>query len=81
MVFSEKVIEQASNRAKGKCECQKLNHKHPTGKCGKELVFTNRNREGRGRWEARPISKTFGDTIYNCEILCADCYKLTLYER
>ena len=80
MAFPENVVEQAWKRAGGKCECKRWPHKHNPVRCGKELVYANRGREGQGRWETHHVSPKFGDTLYNCEILCADCYKQTLYE-
>ncbi len=80
MAFPENVIEQAWKRASGKCECQRWAHKHTPVRCGRELTFANRGKEGQGRWEVHRVSPSFGDTLYNCEILCADCYKQSLYE-
>jgi hypothetical protein len=80
MAFPEKVVEQAWKRAAGKCECKRWTHTHNVVRCGKELVFAIRAIEGQGRWEAHRINRTAGDTLSNCEILCADCYKRTLYE-
>ena len=79
MVFSDYVIQQAWRRSGGRCECRRLAHNHPV-RCDKELKLANRGKEGQGRWEARPIDKALGDTVPNCEILCADCYKRSLYE-
>jgi hypothetical protein len=80
MALSEKVIEQAWKRAGGKCECKRWSHKHSIVRCGKELVFSNKGKAGQGRWEVRQIDKLAGETVANCEILCADCYKQILYE-
>ena len=79
MAFPEDVVEQAWKRAGGKCECKRREHKHVPVRCGKDLVYTNRGREGQGRWEAHCVNPKFTDILYNCEILCADCYKLSLY--
>lgn len=81
MAFPENVIEQAWKRADGKCECKRWTHKHSVVRCGKELVLAKRGKEGQGRWEARRVNKSLGDTLSNCEILCADCYKRILYEN
>jgi hypothetical protein len=80
LVFSDNVIEQAWKRASGKCECKRWAHIHHPVRCGKELVFDSRGKEGQGRWEAHRVSPKYGDILYNCEILCADCYKQALYE-
>jgi hypothetical protein len=80
MAFSDNIIELAWKRAGGKCECKRWAHKHVPVRCGKELVFANRGREGQGRWEAHKVSPKVADTLYNCEIICADCYKRSLYE-
>ncbi len=80
MSFPENVLEQAWKRAGGKCECRRWNHKHSIVRCGKELVKANRGKDGQGRWDARRIDKSGEDTLTNCESLCADCYKQSLYE-
>jgi hypothetical protein len=80
MAFTDYVLQQAWKRAGGKCECRRWTHNHSVVKCGKELVLANRGKEGPGRWEVRRIDKAVGDTLSNCEILCADCYKRALYE-
>ncbi len=71
MAFSESVIEKAWKRASGRCECTRWSHKHNPVRCGKELVFANRCREGQGRWDAHRVSPKYNETLYNCEILCA----------
>ena len=83
MAFSENVVEQAWKRAGVKCECRKWTHNHGVMRCNKELVFVNRGRERQGRqgtWEPHRINRMGGDTLSNCEILCWDCYKRSLYE-
>ena len=80
MTFPKDIVEQAWKRASGKCECKRWAHKHTLVRCGKDLVFASRGKEEQGRWEAHRVSPRFGDTLYNGEILCADCYKQALYE-
>jgi len=80
MAFTDKIIEQAWKRAGGKCECRRWSHSHNIVRCGKELVLANKGKEGPGRWETRRVEPSAGDTLSNCEILCADCYKRILYE-
>jgi hypothetical protein len=79
MMFPESVVEEAWRRARGKCECRrgKLHH-HPHIRCDEHLIWANRGRSLRGGWEARPISNLDDATLSNCQILCWDCYKLTL---
>jgi len=77
MAFPESVVQQAWQRAGGKCECQRTTHGH-TGRCNKQLVRENRGREGKGKWEAHHRVRGGGDTLSNCEILCWDCHSKTL---
>lgn len=79
--FPEDVVRRAWNRAGGRCECERKTHRHPYGRCGKQLVWENRGREGRGAWEAHHIvSQDAGgpSTYSNCKILCWDCHSRTL---
>ena len=78
MAFPESVVEAAWRRAEGRCQCRRRSHKHRYVRCNKQLVWDNRGREGRGKWEAHHISRTGGDTLSNCEILCWDCHAPTL---
>ena len=78
MAFPEDVITQAWERAGGQCECRRRTHSHFYTPCGKQLVWENTGREGRGKWEARYISSSGGDVLSNCEILCWDCYSRTI---
>lgn len=77
MVFSDGTVEQAWNRAGGRCECTRRRHQHYAGRCHTQLVFKNRGRAGSGAWEAHHRSMSGGDTPSNCEILCWDCHKQT----
>lgn len=66
MAFSSSVLETAWKKASGQCE-----------RCGKQLVWDNRGREGRGRWEAHhktSVAADGSDSLSNCEILCFDCH-------
>ena len=77
MAFSDEIVEQAWNRAGGKCECRRQTHGHDYGRCNKQLVWENRGREGRGAWEAHHINANGGDMLSNCEILCWECHQQT----
>jgi len=77
MAFPESVVRQAWQKAGGKCECRRVTHGH-SGRCNKQLVWKNRGREGRGKWEAHHRVRSRGDTLSNCEILCWDCHSKTL---
>jgi len=77
MAFSEETINRAWKRADGKCECRRSSHNHSYVRCGKNLVFANHGREGRGAWEAHHINSSGGDGLTNCEILCWDCHQNT----
>jgi len=78
MAFPESVVEAAWRRAGGRCECRRRSHNHSYVRCNKQLVWDNRGREGRGKWEAHHRNRTGGDTLSNCEILCWDCHTATL---
>ena len=77
MAFSLTVVQQAWQRANGRCECRRRTHNHPYVHCGKQLVWANRGRDGRGAWEAHHITAGGPDTLSNCEILCWECHKAT----
>ena len=69
MAFSAQVISTAWENAHGHCE-----------KCGKQLSWGNRGRDGRGSWEAHhktAVSSGGSDVLSNCKILCFDCHKET----
>lgn len=79
MAFPDTVVQQAWNRAGGRCECTRERHGH-WGRCNRELVWAYRGRESQGGWEAHHIeSEQAGgsDTLSNCEILCQPCHKAT----
>ena len=78
MAFKQRVVEAAWRMAEGKCECRRKSHQHPSTRCNKELVWENRGREGRGKWEAHHINSSGPDTLLNCVIMCWDCHKKTL---
>jgi len=80
MAFAENVLEQAWKRSGGKCECRRWTHNHNVVRCGQPLVFFNRGQEAQGRWEPHRIDRKGDDSLVNCEILCWDCYKRSLYE-
>ena len=80
MAFPENVVEQAWKRSGGKCECKRWTHNYNYTKCDTQLVSAIRGQEGQGRWEAHRINRKGDDTLSNCEILCWDCYKRSLYE-
>ena len=69
MSFSSSVLETAWKKAGGKCE-----------RCGKQLVWDNRGRDGQGRWEAHhktSVAAGGSDGLSNCEILCFECHSHT----
>ncbi|MBA7545837.1 hypothetical protein ES705_38215 [subsurface metagenome] len=76
MAFSESVIDQAWKRSGGACECRRTSHDHGSI-CKKNLIKSNRGRDGYGCWEAHHINANGGDGLSNCEILCWDCHKKT----
>jgi len=79
MAFSEEVVRQAWQRAGGKCECPRSTCRH-SGRCGKQLIWSERGKETAGGWEAYhrvSIDKGGSDALSNCEILCQVCHKNT----
>lgn len=77
MAFSQLVVNTAWKMSAGTCQCRKDLHEHANGRCGKQLVFENRGREGRGAWEAHHIITAAGDILSNCDILCWECHRDT----
>lgn len=65
--FSEAVKDLAYERSGGRCECVRQDCWH-VGRC--RNTFT-RN----GDWEARRIWPKGADTLYNCQVLCLECYE------
>lgn len=62
MSFPSYIIEQAWQRAGGRCE-----------ECKKKLVWSNRGRNGRGSWEPHhiwPQANGGGNSLANCSVLC-----------
>jgi len=77
--FPDSVVNAAWERAGGKCECTRATHSNHYGRNrGKELVWENRGREGRGKWETHHKVRDVPDTLSNCEILCWECHSQTL---
>lgn len=75
MAFSEKILVEAWDRSSGRCECENRNHHHFYTPCGRPLSWAARGMAGPGGWEAHHITTSGGDGIYNCEILCWECFK------
>ncbi len=77
--FSDELIERAWQRAKEKCECERISHGH-WGKCDKPLLKSAQgNRDSTFGWEAHSKSGLHIDSLSDCEILCWDpCHKSTL---
>ena len=76
MSFSDSVVEQAWERAEGRCECRRSTHNH-VGRCNKGLWKGSQGLETEHGWEAHHITAGGADTLSNCEILCQDCHKKT----
>ena len=71
--FSEAIIKEAWERAGGKCECVRVSHAHPYGRCGKSLVWANRGRDWEGGWMPYCRDASAGDVVANCKIICSVC--------
>jgi len=79
-MYHTDFIDKAWKRSGGKCECTRWSHAHNVIRCGQELVWENKGKEGKGRWETYHISRAGPDTAANYEILCATCYKRVLFK-
>ena len=77
MPFTHKVIEDAWRRSGCRCECQRRNHGHAVPH-KKVLDWEHRGREGKGKWQAYSISGEYKESVYDCLILCWDCYEAML---
>ncbi len=81
MAFSEKTVNEAWMRSKGRCECERATHGHPA-RCPNLLQASSRGRENSvGAWEAHHVHTVEGggeDQLSNCEILCWSCHEATL---
>ncbi|MFA7254072.1 MAG: HNH endonuclease [Patescibacteria group bacterium] len=78
MSFPQSVINDAWERAGGKCECARRCSGHSGYRCNK--VLDPRNREAGKQWHAHHVvSQEAGgpDTLQNCQILCVECHKNT----
>ncbi len=75
-MFSDQIINQAWDRAGGRCECTRIRCRH-SGRCNKKLLFNSRGAETEYGWEAHHINSNGDDSLSNCEILCQECHKNT----
>lgn len=76
--FPQDVVDQASRRSGGRCECKRLSHRgHLNGRCEAKVVYSRRGSELPGGWEAHHIDSNGPGTLNNCEILCQTCHKAT----
>ena len=81
MPFSEEVVREAWQRAKGKCECKREAHSHIFQRCFRPLKWSGRgNRDDeRTGWEAfSRDGNEENNTSSNCEILCWQCFDYSL---
>ena len=77
MAFSDPVISDAWKRSGGRCECKRVTHDHPYGRCPNTLVWGRRGQDRSDGWEAHHRAAGGGDTLSNCEILCTPCHEKT----
>jgi hypothetical protein len=77
MAFPKETVQQAWDRAGGRCECKTVAHEHGR-RCNKPLVLYFRGKTGRGAWESHARVANGGEGLDNCEILCWDCNGMTL---
>lgn len=76
MEFPLMVVEEAWERAGGRCECHHSAHGHHIP-CGRPLKLESRDSDNRDGWVAHAHDKDGTRTLDNCEILCYRCYKQT----
>lgn len=62
-------IEQAWQRAGGRCECTTAHHAHGARRCAAPLEWVNRGRHGEGAWEIH--REGAGDAVV---VFCWDCH-------
>lgn len=77
MEFPDKVVEEAWEKANGKCKCDRVSHFHHSGNvCNQTLIKSNRQREGSTSWEAHhKDGNTDNVAPSNCEIVCWPCHR------
>jgi hypothetical protein len=76
MPFTEKTVRAAFSRAAARCECGRATCGH-AGRCPKRLTYDDHTKL-EGGWRANyaiPVHANGADTLGNCEILCAPCYR------
>lgn len=70
MAFSEYTKDIVFRESGGSCECRRLSHRHPWGRC-RTTIWRHRN------IHFHHINAYGDDTSSNCEALCIKCHKLT----
>jgi len=78
MTFSGSTLHQCWELAQGRCECQRIGHRH-LDRCNRPLVFERLEGDGPGAWHAVPWTESdegeVDDDPANCEAVCQDCYE------
>ncbi|MDX1565140.1 MAG: hypothetical protein R3236_07025 [Phycisphaeraceae bacterium] len=67
MAFTEDVRHEAFERSGGRCECCRVEHQHPAGRCSNTLHID----------EAVYVPLTEdaeNNTLQNCQVLCSYCH-------
>lgn len=75
MPFPDSVKDAAFVRSSGRCQCRRIEHRHPDGRCTNSVA-----RSGVGGAEFNHVqSQQVGgaDTLANCEVLCTPCHQAT----
>lgn len=73
--FADSVIEEAWERAGGRCECKSSTHGH-MGQCIEIISKEDRGDASKqSSWEIRRINESEGYALSNCEIVCRNCYE------
>jgi hypothetical protein len=72
MAFSEAVKQAALARSQFRCECRRISHRHPGGRCNVWLVT--------GGYQVHHVTSQLAggsDTLDNAEVLCIPCHENT----
>jgi hypothetical protein len=77
MPFPPRIVEGAWTRSRCFCECKRKTHGHAIPH-KMRLNWENHRKEGSGKWEAYSLSGDYKEDIYDCLILCWDCYQAML---
>jgi hypothetical protein len=80
MKFTERTVEDAWLRSRGRCECMETSHAH-RGRCGRPLIWEQREASSQpGAWAPVERDKSipkWWEAVGHCRIICQDCLLLS----